>query len=292
MNEALELQQLLQEKWDTLWWALATSLFAIAIAWRYGLFTPFQSSSIPVIGKKDVFKGFGFYLCGALLITPFIFSVVSILSDWKVPDFVHLSTFQKGVFNLCAIIGGFIGVVLAYFQIDAGQRMQLWKQTDAPWYYHFGIGIVSWFVIFPIVVVIDLIISIVLSYLFAQPVIEQIAVQNFRNIADFPWLFGLTGLTVITIVPWTEEVLFRGLLQNWFKQIFQSTAIGIFFSSLVFAFFHFSFLHGWTNIELLSSLFILSCMLGFIYERQRSLWASMGLHAFFNLVSLVFIFKE
>lgn len=293
MNEVVELQEQLREKWGILWWALGTSLFVCAIAWRHGLFKPFPLSFIPAIKRKDVLIGFGLYICGALLIAPLFFSVISFFSGWNIlEDISKLSNIQKGVVNLCTILGGFTGVVLAYFKLEAEQRKQLWKQTESPWYYNLGVGVISWFVIFPVVVAISQIISITLSYIVTQPDVEQVAVQHLRSIAVSPWLFGLTALAVVTIVPWTEEVLFRGLLQNWIKQIFESATVGIVLSSLIFAFFHFSFIHGLTNIELLSSLFILSCMLGFIYERQHSLWASIGLHSFFNLVSLLFIFKE
>ena len=62
-------------------------------------------------------------------------------------------------------------------------------------------------------------------------------------------------------------------------------------ASLIFAAFHFSTSQGLNNIELLVSLFVLSCFLGFLYERQESLLASMALHATFNAISILAILE-
>jgi uncharacterized protein len=66
----------------------------------------------------------------------------------------------------------------------------------------------------------------------------------------------------------------------------------ILLASLIFAFFHFSYSQGIDNIEVITSLFVFSCFLGFVYERQQSLWASVGLHALFNAISVVLIVLE
>ena len=113
-----------------------------------------------------------------------------------------------------------------------------------------------------------------------------------RHFLQYRILFIAMAPAVIILVPITEEFLFRGLLQSWLKQKLRSPLCSILFSSGIFVFFHYSSQLGLSNIPLLSSLFVLSCMLGYLYERQHSLWAPIGLHCFFNFMSLLLLSVE
>jgi membrane protease YdiL (CAAX protease family) len=289
--EISQVQDQLQEKWLIFWWALSIGLLALTIAKSKGLFNPFTASSLPLIRGKDVLRGFGFFLFMELLLIPALVSLTLKLRGEDVQQVFQLHAQGRGWINLLIIVGGFVGVSLAYFEIPSTQRQFFWRQTNEPWYNHVWIGIAAWFVSFPVVLAFSDGLSLILWHIFHHPLVEQVVVQHLRQIMAHPLLFGLTALFVVTIVPLTEEFLFRGLLQTWLKHKFHNTSIAIILSSLVFALFHYSSHQGITNIELLSSLFLLSCMLGYIYERQRSLWASVGLHSFFNLMSLLMIFK-
>lgn len=283
----------IQEKWLIFWWALSIGLLALGIAWRRNLFKPFQASPLPIIRGKDVIKGFGYFLFVELLFVPALIGIIyQAFVGEDLSQTMHFSAVAKGWVNLLIIWGGFGGVLLAYFELSHVQRHQLWRQTEIPWYVHVKIGIATWFVSYPLVLAFSQGISLAVWHIFHHPFVEQVAVQNLRHTLENPVLFGLTALTIISIVPFTEEFLFRGLLQTWLKHKFHNTSIAIILSSLVFALFHYSSQHGVTNIELLSSLFLLSCMLGYIFERQRSLWASVSLHSFFNFMSLLMLFQE
>lgn len=290
--EVSDIQVQLQEKWLVFWIALSIGVWALGIAWRQGLFSPFQASSIPFIRGVDVLKGFGFFLFSEILLIPALIGLAFMLVGRDLNQTIQFSPQVKGWINLLIILGGFGGVFLAYFELTAVQRQQLWWQTETPWYIHVGMGIVAWLVSYPLVLAFSEGISLALWHIFHHPFVEQVVVQNVRHTMTNPILFGLTALTIITLVPFTEEFLFRGLLQSWLKRKFHNTSIAILLSSFVFALFHYSHPQGVTNIELLSSLFLLSCMLGYIYERQRSLWAPIGLHSFFNFMSLLMISNE
>ena len=116
--------------------------------------------------------------------------------------------------------------------------------------------------------------------------------QSLKKMEGNSWLYLTTASSIITVIPITEEILFRGFLQSWLKRRFQSHWIGIIIASLIFAFFHFSFAQGLTNIELLGSLFFLSCAIGISYEKQQSLWTPIAFHSIFNLTSLVLIYFQ
>jgi hypothetical protein len=100
-------------------------------------------------------------------------------------------------------------------------------------------------------------------------------------------LMALVALFIVIIAaPVIEELLFRGFLQNYFKR-YLGTKAAILITSLCFALFHLAPSQGLGNISLVISLFSFACFLGFVYERQKSLFASIGLHMFFNLVSSI-----
>lgn len=292
MTETVDIQVQLHEKWMIFWYAFGISILAFGVAWRKGLFKSFYASSLPIIRGIDVLRGFGFFLFMELLLIPILAGLVLFFMGKDSENFAHLNQGIKGWLNLLIILGGFGGVLLAYCGLTNLQRQQLWKQTSDPWYKNFGIGIASWFVSYPLVLAFSQLMSIVAWHLFHHSFVEQVAVQHLRKTQTEPLLFIATVLTVITIVPLTEEFLFRGLLQSWLKRKFQNSSIAIIVSSLIFACFHFSSAQGVTNIELLSSLFILSCMLGYVYERERSLWAPIGLHSFFNFMSFLMILND
>jgi membrane protease YdiL (CAAX protease family) len=290
--EIADIQEHLHEKWLIFWYALGVSLWVLAIAWRRGFFKPFQASSYPIIRGVDVLKGFGCFLFAEILLLPALIGLFFLISGMDFTETMHLHPQIKGWMNLLIILGGFIGVSVAYLELKPMQRQQLWYQTDTPWYIHIGMGIVAWVISYPMVLALSEGVSLTVWHFFHHSFVEQVAVQNVRHVKESPLLFGLTSFSIVTLVPLTEEFLFRGLLQSWFKQKFHNTTVAVVCASFIFALFHFSKKHGITNIELLSSLFLLSCMLGYIYERQRSLWASVGLHGFFNFMSLLMISQE
>jgi membrane protease YdiL (CAAX protease family) len=292
MMESADIQTQLQEKWLIFWWALGIGMLTLGIARRQGLLKPFCASYLPLIRGINVLKGFGFFIFMEVFFVPACITLVFALIAENSEHMMFVNQNTKGWFNLLIIIGGFGGVFVAYVGLTAEQRQQLWQQTSDPWYHNVGIGIASWFVCYPFVVAFSQVVSIAIWHFSYQFFNEQIAVTHLRSTLSNPLLFAATASAVVILVPITEEFLFRGLLQNWLKRKFHYAPAAVIISSLVFALFHYSSSQGVTNIELLSSLFLLSCVIGFIYERQRSLWAPIGLHSFFNLMSLLMIFKE
>lgn len=142
---------------------------------------------------------------------------------------------------------------------------------------------------YPFVMVFGQIIAIIVFSFTHKVQADQTIVHHLKSILKNPLLFSATILSIVTIVPIVEEILFRGFLQSWFSLLLGRVK-AIFLTSFIFACFHFSVAQGIANIELLASLFILSCFLGFIYERQQSIWASIGLHAFFNAIGVTMVF--
>jgi membrane protease YdiL (CAAX protease family) len=259
-------------------------------AWKKGFFDPFPVSFLPKIRGKDVLKGFIVFILAEVVIIPAIVMVAVYAATGKILVYHSLDIIEKGWLNALIILGGFIALVRVYFDLAPQTRRLLWKQTSLPGKDQFLFGIRSWFVIYPLILAFSQIIAIVVSTIFQKPTLDQVAVKHIKSVMINPPLMALTMLEVIILVPLMEEFIFRGLLQNWLKSKLHHAAGAVLLTSLFFALFHFSSSQGVTNIELLSTLFMLSCFLGYIYEKQRSLWASVALHGFFNLISIIFIF--
>ncbi len=88
-------------------------------------------------------------------------------------------------------------------------------------------------------------------------------------------------LLAVTIVPFVEELAYRGLLYGWLRQrfgVWHSVAI----SSVFFAVMH-------DEIVLVPAITIVGIVLALLYERYQSIWPSVIAHATFNGINL-FIF--
>ncbi len=127
-------------------------------------------------------------------------------------------------------------------------------------------------------------IDTVLYFYFGLESYEQTAVSYFKAATSSPLSCIMAIFFVLLVSPILEEFLFRGLLQNWIREHLNTKA-AIFLSSLFFALLHMNPSQGIGNISLFFSLAIFGGFLGFIYERQKSLSASIILHMTFNSIS-------
>ena len=82
------------------------------------------------------------------------------------------------------------------------------------------------------------------------------------------------------LVPVFEEMLFRGFFQTILRSLTQNAWLSIIVNSALFAITHYP---NWTHMP---SLFILSCGLGYAYERSGSLLRPILMHIFFNGLSI------
>lgn len=85
-------------------------------------------------------------------------------------------------------------------------------------------------------------------------------------------------LSAVLVGPLYEELLYRGHVQTTLCRAF-GRGPGIAVASLIFAAVH---LQGW----MLLPLFVLSCAIGWVYERTGSLWSAWAIHALFNGAAL------
>lgn len=151
----------------------------------------------------------------------------------------------------------------------------------------FWAAVYSWVLAFPLVLFVSQAIELILKNLFhIIQLPDQLAVKFLKSTFAHPLYFSLAIFSIIILAPLIEETLFRGFLQTYIRRhLGQKQAIWI--TSVCFSLFHFSFSQGFGNLSIIPSLFIFSLFLGFVYEKQASIYASMMLHGLFNLISVV-----
>jgi membrane protease YdiL (CAAX protease family) len=91
---------------------------------------------------------------------------------------------------------------------------------------------------------------------------------------------ALIVFTAVVVVPFVEELIFRGMIQTLVRSYIVRPWPAIFVASLIFVVFH-------ANPEHWFALFALSICLGYTYEKSGSLFRPIFVHAMFNGMSVL-----
>ena len=107
-----------------------------------------------------------------------------------------------------------------------------------------------------------------------------------RTITADKFVFALEALELVCIAPLTEELFFRGFLNNLLREKVNAF-VRMSIVSILFTVVHMPYIHNW--IQFLAYL-IGSIVLFLIYERRRSLFDAILLHSLLNgLLVILFI---
>lgn len=290
-----DFEKLLIERFQILLSAGFVFFLFLAVAWHHGYFhfSRLSQRSGEKLSSKVILWSFSIFLILQLFIIPLTFEFWYYFYTLGETHKSKISPEIQGWVNIYSILFSGMGMFLYFFSLPKlSQEVVFGTYAFRGWkakFQDFFIAFMSWILSYPLVVAVGQFVAILLMVTYQNVEPEQVAVKQIKTAATSTTLLTVMVICVIFIVPIIEELLFRGFLQNWLKK-FMSQWKSIMVTSFIFAFFHFSPSQGMGNIELLVSLFVLSCFLGFIYERQKSLWAPIGLHALFNAVSIMLIF--
>lgn len=274
--------------------AIINSLFA----WLGGFYRLPTQKKLPtsLVSGAQVVGGFFILMTVEIMTAPMFYYAWFFFTEGYIPDFSShkLDAAQQGWLNVLAILTTAIALAIYCLILGKKTMREVWGRgtgnIKGESLLNFLAGAFAWLIAYPLVAAVGQLIAMTLSLFYLGPHVDQLAVKHLKSLMDSPLLFSITIIQVVTIVPAIEELIFRGFLQTWLKEKFGITK-AIVATSMIFAFFHFSVGQGIDNIELIISLFVLSCFLGFVRERRQSLWASIGLHATFNAMSILFLSK-
>ncbi len=283
-------QQVLEEHLGIFLIALLLSLVTCFIAWHkhYFRLPEFNRKSIRVTLMQVLLTFFIYF--GISIVVPFV--LVQILKTFPVGLKQELSLESDAVrawINLILMAILFVAFWTYVRVINQESRRSVLGPRSFEGFSknvrNVGMGVLTFLISFPLVLAVSQAFSIVLTY-FGLAGHDQVAVRFLKSTMENPVLFALTSFFIIIIVPVIEELIFRGFLQNWVAR-FLGRKTGIVLTALIFSCFHFSASQGWGNLEIIPSLFTLALFLGFVYFRQQSIYASIGLHATFNGVNIL-----
>lgn len=99
------------------------------------------------------------------------------------------------------------------------------------------------------------------------------------NLPQFAVLLVGAGI----LAPMAEELFFRGLLYNWFRQR-SGVGVSVWVSSLLFGLAHFD------SVTVMVSSLMMGVVLALAFERTKSLWVSIFIHVANNSIALSFVF--
>lgn len=281
---------------------LLVLLWAIGANWLaykkgFYRFRKETSKTTVVISTKQLLLAFGIYLFLALLATPLLARLFLGFVKKVNPDATSIPIIALTAIQLFSMIAIFFLLQWFIYSQDTKLFRGIWspkKQIpNHPTEFDFGIGAASWLLAFPVASVVAEFVDRIIQSVFGLSHYEQTAVQFVKAAAGAPFALIFAFFAVIIMAPLIEEFLFRGILQTYLKKRVGAIS-AILLSAFTFSLFHFSPGQGMGNISLITALFILGCFLGFLYERQKSLWASIGLHMTFNAISAlrIIIFPE
>lgn len=260
--------------------AALTNWFAL----RRGYFSYKPWPAVP-IRLRQVAGCFAIYLGLMFLGAPLIGQMLYSLSGPSSPSLDILNLVQ------IVILAGTI-TLLVSFSLSQGRDVffKTIKDPSAPGsdpvVWDIALGILTWTISFPVVVVIGQIGDLLIYIIYQFENYEQVAVRYLKSTTESPSQLAIALGMIVLIAPCIEEFLFRACLQNFIKKKLGFKA-ALLVSSLCFSLFHYSSTQGLGNVSLISSLFVFALFLGFLYERQKSLFASIALHMTFNFASSV-----
>jgi membrane protease YdiL (CAAX protease family) len=259
--------------------------FILWLGWKQGFFRwhPEEEWN-PDIRLYQVAAGFAIYFVISIL-APSLF-IPLLRPYFPLPEsYVGYATWIN--FLLSATI--FAALFLLWCYLPNNVRRSIWKSKSASQTYgrDLQMSFFAWCLAFPTVLFVNQLLEDFLYHVIGiEQIPDQIAVRFIKMTAEYPFYFFLAITAVVILAPLIEEFLFRGLLQSFIrKHLGAKQAIVI--TALCFSCFHLSLAQGFGNIPIVSSLFPLALFLGFLYERQRSLLSSIGLHSLFNALSIL-----
>jgi uncharacterized protein len=271
--------------------SLALIVLWIAKRNRY-FFLPSPSLTVPVTFYQTL-GAFLTYLIFSLVILPIALVLYIFINTHSMISFKQLPPILLSWIQVSAFWVLFLLLVFYCFLINPKARYFIFwgegKRNLIRSIKGFGMGILSGLVSYPSVLFVSIASKYISDKIWGEVEVEQVAVRQLKLTLGNGYLFTLMAIAVVFLVPFVEELLFRGFLQNFLKRYF-ARRYAIVVSAIIFSLAHFSFSQGIGNLQLILSLAVLAFFLGFIYERERTLWASFGLHATFNGCNVLLIF--
>ncbi len=269
---------------------LLLALFVNALGRRFGLFKIEREPNLEPLTLRYFVIPFAIYFAFSLALFPLIFLALGLFLHGNFLYYQNVAISERLLIQLGMV--GSIAIAEAIFLARIPKPIReiiLFRKSSVKVRLkNLGVGVLSWLVAYPTTLFVNAIVGALVFALFGKQGIEQGAVKELRLLLSSPLLFTLAALFVALVIPFIEELLFRGVLLRYLERRL-GHVLAIVLSSAIFSLMHFAANQGVGNFQLLTSLFVLGCYLGIVYVREASLLASYALHATFNAVTILLL---
>ncbi|MBX6679848.1 CPBP family intramembrane metalloprotease [Chlamydia gallinacea] len=145
-----------------------------------------------------------------------------------------------------------------------------------------------WIIFLPMPTIIGYILNVFLTFLFSKEIFhEQILTQEVQQSLTSTTYDQGFFLSLSILVPFAEEIFFRGFLQTFLKNKMRRE-YALIYTSIIFALAHLE--HSLGSLLFVPILFLFSLCAGFLYEKERHIAAPITFHILFNSTSIVMLF--
>lgn len=217
-----------------------------------------------------------------IIFTVFEKSLLFLRDISSIPTLKMLSYSLSSILTICLIL------TVGYCQNKTTLVKVIGYKKEALFYYIKN-AIITFFLATSTILAIGILLQLLIFWMFGQSGNEQSIITYLRENKESFGVRFFGFLNIVLFAPTLEEIIFRGLIQNFFSSIMKVKS-AILITSLLFSLVHFSSDQGVGNFALLSCIFVLSCYLGFVYEKTSSLISPILVHMLFNLDGIVRIF--
>ncbi len=263
---------------------------SLSFAKHYHFFRLIKVDRIPRYPFGTVLLSFLVFFLATSILFPIIFHTIvdlfaSLISSTQIPiNLLETFTYSIAVFLTVFLVFTLLATKsksnLHHLIKDFGFKGAASIKWDMM------IGFFGWLIALPVVNFISQGSTLLIDFIFNTTIFEQDAVTYLKEAKSHPASLIFTILTIALLAPLLEELIFRGLIQNYLSTKW-GTLLGLLSSSFIFALVHFSFNQGVGNIAIILSLFTLSLFIGHTYNRQRSLIAPFTFHVIFNSFTIL-----
>ena len=108
-------------------------------------------------------------------------------------------------------------------------------------------------------------------------------IEALQEVCQPAWVTAMLWLGATLLAPLAEEFFFRGLLQTAVLRMTDRRGLAIAAASVAFGLVHM------TQPQAVPALVLFGVLLGYVYERTGSLVPAVGIHALFNLKTLLWV---
>lgn len=173
-------------------------------------------------------------------------------------------------------------VILACVRAYALRRYGLtWRDLGAGPFEkrHFKLGLAAGLLAVPAVLILSLLVEAWLGHDIENPQLEILAPIG-SSLGAFLLIAGLGS----TVVPFAEEIAFRGLLYQWLRQRW-GIQVALIVSAVFFAVMH-------EVPEIIPAITALGIIFAALLQITRSIWPAVVAHGTFNFVMTAFLYFE